>query len=140
MPKRLVTAKTGVSFSWYSTTTAQSYRVYRRGAGESYWTYLGSTSSNSYFDGNVKPNNYYRYTVRSVSGSYFSGYDSVGITLKYINIDGMTIHKSKGLTCDEVIIIGLNKRFPSDNQSKFWIESLFKSSSPFSSTVSAAKG
>ncbi|MBO5895918.1 MAG: D-alanyl-D-alanine carboxypeptidase family protein [Clostridia bacterium] len=92
LPKRLVTAKTGVSFSWYSTTTAQSYRVYRRGAGESYWTYLGSTSGNSYFDGNVKPNNYYRYTVRSVSGSYFSGYDSVGITLKYINIDGMIVH------------------------------------------------
>ena len=59
--------------------------------------------------------------------------DDIGSKITYVGyedifIEGMTIHKSKGLTCDEVIIIGLNKRFPSDNQSKFWIESLFKSS------------
>ncbi len=35
----------------------------------------------------------------------YQGYDD-------IDIDGMTIHKSKGLTSDEVIIIGLDSRFP----------------------------
>ena len=43
-----------------------------------------------------------------------------------IKIDAMTIHSSKGLTYDEVIIIGLNQYFPSNKNNVFWIESLFK--------------
>ncbi len=42
-----------------------------------------------------------------------------------IEIDGMTIHKSKGLTKDEVIIIGLNKNFPNKNRDIYWLSSLF---------------
>ena len=38
----------------------------------------------------------------------------------------MTIHKSKGLTADEVIIIGLNRNFPKNNNSDFWMLNLFK--------------
>ncbi len=43
-----------------------------------------------------------------------------------IDIDAMTMHKSKGLTCDEVIVIGLNKSFPLEKQDNFWLEALFK--------------
>ena len=43
-----------------------------------------------------------------------------------IKLEGMTIHKSKGLTFDEVIIIGLNKKFPRDDYCKFWLMDLFK--------------
>lgn len=49
----------------------------------------------------------------------FIGYDD-------IVLDGMTMHKSKGLTCDEVILIGLNKFFPRTSESVFWIKDLFK--------------
>lgn len=43
-----------------------------------------------------------------------------------IDIEGMTMHKSKGLTFDEVILIGLNKAFPSSKTEMSWIESLYK--------------
>ena len=36
------------------------------------------------------------------------------------------MHKSKGLTFDEVIIIGLDKYFPMDDFSKYWMKALFK--------------
>ena len=43
-----------------------------------------------------------------------------------IKIEGMTMHKSKGLTFDEVILIGLNKSFPSVKTEMTWIEMLYK--------------
>lgn len=43
-----------------------------------------------------------------------------------IDIEGMTMHKSKGLTFDEVIRIGLNKTFPSSKIEMSWIEALYK--------------
>jgi len=43
-----------------------------------------------------------------------------------IKIDGMTMHKSKGLTFDEVILIGLNKSFPSNKVGISWIEKLYR--------------
>ena len=43
-----------------------------------------------------------------------------------IKIDGMTMHKSKGLTYDEVILIGLNKSFPSSKTGMSWIEELYR--------------
>lgn len=57
--------------------------------------------------------------------------DDIGTKIKYvgyeeINIDGMTMHKSKGLTSDEVILIGLNQTFPHPSYELFWLESLFK--------------
>lgn len=54
--------------------------------------------------------------------------DSIGTKIKLegynVDIDGMTIHKSKGLTSDEVIIIGLNEKFPRF-QGDFWMIELF---------------
>lgn len=57
--------------------------------------------------------------------------DDIGTKIKYIgyediDIDGMTIHKSKGLTADEVILIGLDSSFPRNHTGIFWIEGLFK--------------
>ena len=57
--------------------------------------------------------------------------DSLGTEIQLrsvydIKLDAMTMHKSKGLTFDEVIIIGMNKDFPRDNYSDFWIIQLFK--------------
>lgn len=43
-----------------------------------------------------------------------------------IQIDGMTMHKSKGLTYDEVILIGLNKRFPTTQTNTYWYFDLYK--------------
>jgi len=58
--------------------------------------------------------------------------DEIGSKIKFIgyediDIDGMTFHKSKGLTADEVILIGLDNNFPSSKNGQFWLEYLFKS-------------
>ena len=43
-----------------------------------------------------------------------------------LTIDGMSIHKSKGLTADDVIVIGLNDNFPIEGYSDNWLIDLFK--------------
>ncbi len=43
-----------------------------------------------------------------------------------LDIEGMTIHKSKGLTFDEVIVIGLNNKFPSSKNEPFWMMECLK--------------
>lgn len=48
------------------------------------------------------------------------------LSIKNIQLEAMTIHKSKGLTYDEVIIIGLNKKFPNKEHTIYWMQSLFK--------------
>ena len=45
---------------------------------------------------------------------------------KDIIMDAMTIHKSKGLTSDEVILFGLNNKFPSQDRDEFWLIDIFK--------------
>lgn len=46
-------------------------------------------------------------------------------TLNDAKIEGMSIHKSKGLTRDEVIIIGLDTNFPMRDRGEFWLKYLF---------------
>lgn len=58
--------------------------------------------------------------------------DEIGTKIEFvgyedIKIDGMTIHKSKGLTADQVIVLGLDNNFPNDNNNYFWLKYLFKS-------------
>lgn len=67
----------GLKLTWDAVPGA-SYRVYRRGAGTSTWTYLGTTSSTNYTDGKAVSGKYWRYTVRAVSSGYYSGFDTNG--------------------------------------------------------------
>lgn len=43
-----------------------------------------------------------------------------------IKIEEMTIHASKGLTSDEVIVMGLDTRFPSMGRREYWLVELFR--------------
>lgn len=56
--------------------------------------------------------------------------DSIGTKITFqgyedININAMSIHKSKGLTFDEVIVIGLDSDFPAIPKHSFWLYNLF---------------
>lgn len=57
----------GIHIAWNNVSETCGYRVYRRAAGEKYWTYLETVEKSDtykeYFDSNVKSNVYYSYTV-----------------------------------------------------------------------------
>lgn len=82
--KGAVNDNEGITITWDSVDGSSEYRIYRRGAGETSWTYLTTVKGNSYTDNDVKSGAYYRYTVRSASGKVFGGYDTTGKVLKCI--------------------------------------------------------
>ena len=72
----------GVKVTWSAVDYAKTYRVYRRGAGES-WKYLGTVKTTNYVDKTAKSGTLYRYTVRAVSG-YLSAYES-GLVIRFVD-------------------------------------------------------
>ncbi len=75
----------GLQIKWNSVSGA-SYRVYRRGAGSTSWTYLGTTNSTTFTDSKATSGAYWRYTVRAISGGYYSGFDTNGLfTIRLAN-------------------------------------------------------
>ncbi len=83
--KSLTNTANGIKVTWSSVSNAKEYRVYRRGAGETTWTYIATVKGTSYLDTAVKDANgqYFRYTVRAVDG-YYSNYES-GIYTKRVS-------------------------------------------------------
>ncbi len=76
----------GLHIKWDAVDgVTNGYRVYRRGAGSSYWTYLGTVKTTSYTDTAVKDNGgeYFRYTVIA-DGGYHSKFDITGLYLRRI--------------------------------------------------------
>ena len=67
-----------VNVTWAKINGATGYKVYRRGAGENSWRYLGATTTNYFKDTSVSNNTYYRYTVRATNGNYMSWFYSEG--------------------------------------------------------------
>ena len=94
----------GIIFKWNHVDGATSYRVYKRGAGERYWTYLGTVEDTSYTDPRVASGNYYRYTVIAVNDGGYSTFHS-GIVIKRLanpynikavnNVDNVTVSWAK---------------------------------------------
>ncbi|MBR5441806.1 MAG: hypothetical protein IKV44_02525, partial [Clostridia bacterium] len=81
----LVNDTNGLKLTW-SAVSGATYRVYRRGAGSTTWTYLGTTSSTTYTDSKATSGKYWRYTVRAVSSGYYSGFDTNGLyTMRLAN-------------------------------------------------------
>lgn len=94
-------ATNGIYTKWSSVKGASGYRVYRRGAGETTWTYLTTVKTPYYTDKSVKNKDgeYYRYTVRAVVDGVYSGYED-GIYIKRLSnptIQNAT-NKSNGVT------------------------------------------
>ena len=113
--KTIKNAVTGIYFNWTSVEGAVGYRVYRRAAGEKYFTYLGTTTNLWYCDNAVQYSNgtYYKYTVKAIAadGSMSSYEDGLllrrlvmpyiqsltntadGITVKWAEIPGATSYR-----------------------------------------------
>ena len=85
----IVNVANGVKVTWNAVSNAKTYKVYRRGAGET-WKCIATVKGTSYVDTAIKANsgNYYRYTVRAIDG-YYSAYES-GLVTKYVAAPHLT--------------------------------------------------
>ncbi len=101
-------ATNGLCIKWNAVNGngRMEYRVYRRGAGSTSWTYLGTTTSTTWIDSGVKnaSGGYYRYTVRAVQGTngsgWYSAFDTNGLYLKRLANPALksAVSSSAGIT------------------------------------------
>lgn len=79
------TSQTKNVVKWYKVSGATSYKVYRKTSGGK-WTYIGSSTNNSYTDDNATASKVYYYTVRAVrvnkKVTAYSWYNSGKYSLK----------------------------------------------------------
>ncbi len=98
---------TGVKVTWSAVSNAKTYKVYRRGAGET-WKCIATVTGTSFVDTSIKANsgNYYRYTVRAVDG-YYSAYES-GLLIKFVATPHLTgiANTSNGVKVDWKAVSG----------------------------------
>lgn len=88
-PKTSTTnAISGVQISWNKVTGATKYNVYRRQAGYKTWTLVGTTTSTTLLDKNVKSGVYYCYSVRAYNsaGKYSDYISSMTSLRKYMAV------------------------------------------------------
>ncbi len=74
----------GIVCSWKAVPGAKNYVVYRKASNDKEWTRIGTTSSTSYKDSNVKNLGTYSYVVKAVRGSTSSAYTATAKSVKYI--------------------------------------------------------
>ena len=92
----------GLAIKWNAVAgVTNGYRVYRRGAGSTYWTYLGTTKNLYFIDSQVKNKSgeYFRYTVIA-DGGYHSKFDTTGLYLRRLANPTLTsaVSSSAGIT------------------------------------------
>ena len=92
----------GLAIKWNAVDgITKGYRVYRRGAGSTYWTYLGTTKNLYFIDNAVKNKSgeYFRYTVIA-DGDYHSKFDTTGLYLKRLANPTLTsaVSSKSGIT------------------------------------------
>ncbi len=86
----LTNGTSGAVLKWGAVKGATSYRVYRKAAGEKSWTNLATVKTTSYTDKTAKSGTKYTYTVKAFNGNVASGYDTTGLTLKYLVMPKLT--------------------------------------------------
>lgn len=85
--KSIANTASGIQVKWNAVKNAKSYKVYRKGPGQTSWKYVGEVKTTSYTDKSVKNANgkVYKYTVRAVCGSTLGAYNTSGISLKRLS-------------------------------------------------------
>lgn len=78
-------ATKGISVKWGSVKGASGYYLYRKENGAKSWTRIAELTGTSYTDKNVKNGKTYAYTVKAVSGSTSSAYNTNGWSIKFIS-------------------------------------------------------
>jgi fibronectin type 3 domain-containing protein len=86
----LANGTSGATLKWSAVKGATTYRVYRKVVGAKSWTALVDVKTTSYVDKTAKSGTKYAYTVKAFNGKVASGYDSTGLTLKYLVMPKIT--------------------------------------------------
>lgn len=97
----------GVMVTWKKSAGAQRYNVYRRVSGGS-WTRIATVNganTTSYLDKTAKNSVTYTYTVMGADGSYYSGYNYTGVTIKFISTPKIT----SAVSCKDGIHLKFNQ-------------------------------
>lgn len=75
----------GVKITWLDTNTCdKTYRIYRKAVGDKKWTKIGNSTKTAFTDKNVKNGATYTYTVRTISSTNASSYNTKGVSTMYI--------------------------------------------------------
>ena len=75
----------GVKITWLDTNTAEkTYRIYRKAPGDKKWTKIGNSKTTSFTDKKATNGVTYTYTVRTISSTNASSYDTKGVSTMYI--------------------------------------------------------
>ena len=135
---RLTPSANSVTVYWNAISGATGYRVYRRSAGQTSWTYLATVNTTSYVDTKVVKNNYYRYTVRAQSGNYMSGFFADGPVIKFTG----AASSSQQMTSEQILnfyknaVTGVKVNGKAGYTKKSWesINSVYCSNSSLEST------
>ncbi len=82
--KKIENVPEGICVSWNLISKTCDYRVYRRAAGEKYWTYLETVGVCNYTDKTVKNNVYYTYTIVAEDSGYRSAVATSNPVIKHV--------------------------------------------------------
>ncbi len=108
--KTISNATSGLYITWNAVSgVTNGYRVYRRGAGSTYWTYLGTVKTTYFTDTSVKARSgeYFRYTVIA-DGGYHSKFDTTGLYLKRLENPTLksAVSSKSGITVKWETVVG----------------------------------
>lgn len=97
--KKISNTTSGVKVQWGAVKGATSYKVYRKAGSSKYWSQVATVKTAYYTDKNVKSGVNYKYTVRAVRNGVTSGYESDGITIRFLSAPKLTkaVNVSSGI-------------------------------------------
>lgn len=88
--KSVANVSTGVQLKWSSVKNAKSYVVMRKTGNSNKWVQIATVTGTAYTDKTVSNGKTYKYTVKAVNGKNASGYNSAGLSIKYIATPKLT--------------------------------------------------
>ena len=88
--KSVANVSTGVQVKWDAVKGAKTYAVMRKIGTSTKWVQIATVTGTSYTDKNVTNGKNYKYTVKAINGKNVSGYNSAGISIKYVATPKLT--------------------------------------------------
>lgn len=79
----------GVQIKWKANENAKTYRVYRKAGKDKNWSLIANVNTTEYVDTKAKSGVDYKYTVQIHDGKTYSGYNTDGWAIRFLNAPKM---------------------------------------------------